>query len=528
MATRSTTRDALLRENAQLTESLELFAERLAELELSLEDIGWNRLTAEGEREFSNAGLARIVALCRLHYLKNPLIHRAATVQASYVWGQGVSISSSDPATNEIVQQFLAARATRHAFSGQQAHHLLEVGLQTDGNLFFVLPTNASTGAVQVRTIPVLDVIAGDIITNPEDRSEPWFYRRVWTEHRMDLVTGRPEMATRTAYYPDWRYRPPIRPDSIGNVPVLWDEPVYHIRGEGGLPDMRFGVPDLYSAIDWARAVKEDLEDFATLRRALARYAWSLTVTGGGKGVAAAKKRLGTTISTDTAETNPPGSPGGTFISATGNKLEPLRTGAAGPNPEDFRRGWLMVAAGTGIPETILAGDANVGNLATAKTLDRPTELRMRERQGLWASAMRDILGYVVAQARSRPNGPLASPELVEPVEREIQINIDFPDLLERSATDRVEAVVRAATLGSQRDEGTLGDELLVRLLLQALGVDDVDKEIVQILALRSELHAERQAQADAMASQTAGGDGEIAEALREVRAALATAPPAT
>jgi hypothetical protein len=57
-----------------------------------------------------------------------------------------------------------------------------------------------------------------------------------------------------------------------------------------------------------------------------------------------------------------------------------------------------MVAAATGMPEFFF-GDANVGNHATAKTLDRPTELKFLDRQTLWADIHQDILQYVIDQS---------------------------------------------------------------------------------------------------------------------------------
>ena len=59
---------------------MELLQERLAALELALEDVGWVRLGMEGEREFSREGLDRIMQIARYSYLKNPLINRGVSV----------------------------------------------------------------------------------------------------------------------------------------------------------------------------------------------------------------------------------------------------------------------------------------------------------------------------------------------------------------------------------------------------------------------------------------------------------------
>jgi hypothetical protein len=61
-------------------------------------------------------------------------------------------------------------------------------------------------------------------------------------------------------------------------------------------------------------------------------------------------------------------------------------------------------------------------------------------------------------------------------------VDLSWPDLLERSTTERVGAVVDAATLRGQAPAGTMTPETLSRLLLVALGVEDVDGEIAALV----------------------------------------------
>ena len=197
---RAPTRDALVRENSQLLETLEVFGERLAELELALEDTDWIRLSLEGTTEFSNAGLTRIVMLARLAFLKNPLINRAANIQAYYVWGQGVNIGASPPPVDEVVQGFLDHPKNQTELTSHQARTMKEVSLQLESNLFFVLFTNESTGRVLVRTIPVDEILAGDIVCNPDDRKDPWYYKRVWTQRTFNPDTGETGSEQKIAY----------------------------------------------------------------------------------------------------------------------------------------------------------------------------------------------------------------------------------------------------------------------------------------------------------------------------------------
>jgi len=550
------TRAALAAENGQLLETVELFVERLAELELALDDTDWIRMSIDGSSEFSNQGLLKIVTLARLAYLKNPLINRAVTVQAHYVFGQGMNIEAKPDDVDPVVQAFLDHPKNSVELTGHQARTMKEITLQLESNLFFVLFTNSSNGRVIVRKIPVDEILAGDIICNPEDRKEPWLYKRVWTQRTFQLATGETSVSTMTAYYPDWRYRPAPseRVDSIKDDPVHWDQPVKHVK-VGGLDDMRFGVPEVYSALDWAKAVTKDLERYATLRAALARFAWFMAQKST-KGIDAAKRKLGTTLGSGGTgiEDNPPPVTGSMFIGLEGTKPEPIRTAGMTPSPDDGRRLGLMVAAGTGIPETMLFGDADVGNLATSKTLDRPTELKMLDRQTLWADIFKDLLGYVVEQAAERVNGPLAGVVTVEHDEDDeaivrlkagtdegddvfVSYEVTFPDILERDVVARIDSIVSAVTLDGKTPFGGIDLRTSVGLLLRALGMEDVD-ELLDELApegtgwddvrpgpteeekLAAELAVKSAGQP--VGSQLPSKDDQVAEALRDVRSALA------
>ena len=517
--------EVLLRDREGLVETATYLQERLAELELALEDVGWNQLGWQTEHEFSRQGLGRICALSRLAFLKNPLINRAVTLQAMYVWGQGVSISAKHPDVDAVVQAFLDDQKNKVELTGHQARIMKEQDLQVEGNIFFVLFANAFTGRTRIRTIPVDEVV--DIITNPDDRKEPWYYRREANPSRVDLGSGAAiPTGTVITYHPDWRYNPSPRPDTIGGYRVAWDAPVYHVK-VGGLSDMRFGVPETYSALDWARAYKEFLEDWATIVRAYSRFAFQMTTKGGKRGLAAAKAKLGTTIGTGARETNPPPNAGSILAVPDGQKLDPIRTAGATTKAEDGRRMLLMVAAATGLPETFF-GDVSVGTLATANSLDRPTELRFRDRQTLWAGIHNDLLQYAIDRVAVAPMGKLAGslvlnderderhveletdPETGEPISR--HIDIDFPPVLEHDKKEDIEAIIQAATLDGKTPAGTISPKTVSRLLLTALGEDDIDD-------LLDELFPE-----DEAGNVNTAAEEAFVEAVRGLREALGRA----
>src|SRR5260370_8250165 len=68
------------------------FKERMAEVELALEDMGWVRLGYETQAQLSRSALPKLILITRKLYLTHPLINHAVEVICDYVWGQGVSV----------------------------------------------------------------------------------------------------------------------------------------------------------------------------------------------------------------------------------------------------------------------------------------------------------------------------------------------------------------------------------------------------------------------------------------------------
>ena len=509
--------------------NMELLQERLIELEMALaqDSAGWVQL-GTGEVEFSREAIREIGRQARLYWLKSPLIRRAVEVQVHYVFGQDFTTRAADDEVNDLVQAFMDDTKNRAELTSHQARESKERDLRLFGNLFFVFFVDKSAGRVRVRTLPVDEV--DEIVCNPEDAKEPWYYLRSWWQ--LDVEGKR---QARKVAYPDWHYSETDRPDTVRGYTVDWDHPVYHVK-VGGLGDMRFGVSEMYAALDWAKAYKAFLEDWATLTRAYSRFAHKLTLPTA-KGVDAAKTRLGTTLGSGTSgETNPPPVTGSTFISGPGVDLQPIRIGGANVSMEDGRRMLLMVAAAVGLPETFF-GDTQVGSLATARSLDRPTELQMRDRQTLWGEVHQDILTYAVEQAvragtlkgriteedDGTPVIELApDPETGEP--RDASVGIEWPPILEHDIPQRVEAIVNAATLKGSSMAGMVDAQTVSRLLLQTLGVDDVDAVMDIIYPPDDEIDDDEEPAAGSpVEPEGQPSVTEFAAALRELRTVVAS-----
>lgn len=512
------------RSEASLALTIEQHREAIAELEFAIEDAGWTRVGSQGVFEFSREGLDRIVRLARLMFLKNPLIRRAIMVQSYYVFGQGVQISARDEGVNQVIQDFWDAN--RDILAAHDAQEANEQALQYDGNLFVALFTSRTTGAIKVRFIDFPEV--RDVICNPEDRDEPWYYYRRWRQREWDAERGiNAETAEHEAYYPDRRifFEGPGgkgHPSTIGGKPVRTDVAIYHMK-VGGLRHMTFGIPDVYAALDWARAYKTFLENTASLMDSLSRFAWKVTAKG--SKINAAKNKLATTLNPDTDDTNPAPTTGSVFFGARDETdITAIPKTGAVISPDDGKALRTMVASATDIPDTILSGDPDMGNLATAKTLDRPTELAMRSRQMLWQDALRDICAFVVecnvranvlpTIADSTVPGGVVIGQDADGNEIDTSIDVNFPPVLEQDREKILKGIVDAITLMGNAPAGLIENKLATRILLVALEQENVDETVAEMYPDTGQMTpAQQQAVA---AEQT-----QMAAALRDFRSVV-------
>lgn len=467
-----------VREAEQAANSLELARESIADLQLAMEDAGWYRLSAQYSQEFTREGLNRAASLCRIMAIANPLIKRGLALRIAYIWGQGVGISARSTGetgsqdVNAVVQAFLDDDSNRAAFTGAQAHVAHERSLGTDGNVFLSCFTNPLTGRVQVRSIPFEEIT--DKITNPEDRHEPWLYKRIWSEQKFNTVSGTWEPYTRTAYYPALRYKPAARFKTVAGAPVYWDAPIYHVH-DNGLDGWLFGIGDAYAALPWARAYKEFLEDWALLVKALSRLAFKAKSTRGRD----AQKARDALNKISTVDGFAGTGIGGMAVLGGDTDIEAIPKTGATIDSGSGRPLAAMIAAALGISVVDLLADPGVsGNRATAETLALPQRLEMGGRRELWSEAFRAILGYVIDQAviaprgllrgTVRPDGNRLVVEFTDGTDR--TLDIVWPPLDETPVDLLVHAIAEADGTGKMPPLET------VRLLLRALGVRDVDE----------------------------------------------------
>ena len=482
------------------------FGERIAELEMELEDIGWHSLSGADPKEFTRDGLRRICEQSLLFYIKNPLIKRAVDTQANYVFGQGVTIKAVHSLVDEVVQKFLSDKKNQKELTSVVAMAKAEKDLWIDANLFPVFFKNED-GDVRISLVKFDEI--EDIATNPENKKEPWFYLRRWQQTR---GTGGLFEKVRREWYPDIEHRSEEEPEEINGHRVNWDTPMMHIKVNVVL-DQKFGTSEIYAAQDWARAYNDFLSDWSKLVRSYARFAWDMVKKTGKSGRLAAKAKLDSGISNDQYKPSP--ATGAAFIHDEGTKLTPIKTAGATTKAEDGRRLLLMVCAATGTFEHFM-GDPSTGNLATAKTLNRPMELQYTNRQLLWETVWETICAFVIqckAEVGYKSDNPGIKGNLVgewEPngwwIEENGQkreeetfvyaddagnedaalkdklidttVSVDFPSLVEHDVKAMVGAIVSAATLEGNPLAGTLSAEEATERLLRALGETSIEEKM--------------------------------------------------
>lgn len=470
--------------------ALEIVNEARADLELAMEDRGWSDLLHQGEAGFTRDGLRRTCRVARVMALGNPLIKRGLNIRQAYIWGGSVSIRAlagdedGTSAVNDLVQAYLDDPLNKASFIGDEAQEQLERALGTDGNVMLAQFTSPLTGRVQTRVLP-FDQIE-DIFFNPEDSSEPWFYLRIY-ETTVITELGAFTNETRKELYPALFHRPVMRARVMevqghGSVPVKWDAPVRHVK-VNGLQGQKWGLGDAFAALPWARSYSEFLTDWATLVKALSQFAWRLSAKGNAKkanDLRRAVQRAGQPL---------PGNAGtvGAVATMTDDvQLEAIPKTGATIDSESGRPLAAMVAAALGVPVTMLLSDPGVsGNRATAETLDKPTIEEMNQRRTVWAETAKDILAYVILQAVKAPRGPLKGTisrdevtgreMLVLAGDEDQSIEVVFPPLEDVDPEVLIKSIVLADGTGK------VPPLVTVRLLLQALGVEDVDAILEEV-----------------------------------------------
>ena len=468
------------------------------ELDLLLDTAEWRREINLSWLEFSRWGIQQIILISRLYWMKNAIIRRAVNIAAVYVFGRSVDISSPDEKAQAVIDDFIDRNPMvlgHGALVDQERQKYL------DGNLFWVFfADKVDKGKVSVRTIDATEI--QEIITNPEDTDEPWFYRRDWTFTVLDMISGNVKTDRGQQWYPALGYDPDDKPPTMRGFPINWDKPVLH-RKCGKISKWRFGCPIIYPALDWAKTAKKWLEACYTTAQSHAQLAWEMTTKGGQAAIAGMKSQLETSVNAAPGnsiyDTNPTAVNASVFASGPGTTMKPIQTRGAGGDPSEVKEYRNMVGIVVGIPPTWL-GDLETANLSTATTLDRPTELGFEEKQQEWREDLTTMFKFVLRVSAGAASGTLReayksadlkvesgamrrkpSGRLFQEAKKRqngtVELSVNFPAIREGDMPALIKATVEAMTLDNKGGEIIGIDEKVgVKQLYTLLDIEGGDE----------------------------------------------------
>lgn len=446
---------------ATLEHRLEEMADALAEHSrpdlFAAEDAGWTTLSDNT----AGPGLDHIrksSARARAAWAQDALLARGVALRTGYTWAHGWTVAARDEDVQAVIDAFTADPGNDRAWTGQAARLRNDRGLQLDGNLIVALLTDPATGRVRARLIPLSQV--GDPIGDPDDAATVRYWPRTYT-HGGRLVT---------VLHPDLAYRPNARPRALNGKEVLWDAPVLHVSADS-LPGWTWGMPEVARAVKWGAGYSRFLESWARLTESLSKIAWKATAPTG-----RAAQRVRDAATAD----------GDMVVHGETQRFEAVSKSGATIDSNSGRPLAAMVAAALDVPVTMLTSDPGVtGARATAETLDEPMRRMIRLRQGVWADAERRILDHVVDAAVVAPAGPLNGTVTIDratkqravtlPAGTDRGIDIDWPSLHGLTTPELV------AMLGDAHATGLVPGEVIARLILIALDVDDADELIADM-----------------------------------------------
>jgi len=351
------------------------------EQELEIEDSGWIKSTSSPEI-ITDAARIETVKQSRLYWAKDPLAKQAIRLWTDYTFGTGMAWQCDDEPARKTLDSYWGAKANQCILSakGQRTN---SDKLLIDGEIFFALFLGAE---VKIRRIDPLEIT--EIITDPDDRENPRYYKREWID-------------TLNRIHTDY-YCSHLNPDddgcldSFGNIikATQNDVVVYHltINTIGSR-----GMPLLMPALEWIKQYRRFLASRVAIMLALSRFAWKAKVQGGSASIAATK-----TVLNDVSV--PAGS---VSVENMGVDMQPIRTDSnASGAYQDGRMLKLQISAAVGIPEQYF-GDISIGNLATAKTVELPMMKMFQSYQTLWNDNFKDVDEIVLEHMGIDPMTPI-------------------------------------------------------------------------------------------------------------------------
>lgn len=434
----------------------------------------------------TEAGLERERAVQESKQLyKSPLGQWQVWLWTGWGLGDKVSVIPEDPSAAEVWDEFWEADRNAHILAGDRIHELSNWLLLT-GNRFLAFYASTLDGECTVRSI--LPEQIADIVCNPDDGAEAWFYKRQWNDGK----------AQRVLYYPDWQLffsdkleTAWARLKETGGVPQNAERAdeknagtleqagtvvcVLHLAFNHKEDDSLWGWPILTTARPWLRAHREFMEARLTVAAAKAMFVRRKRVQGGSRAVAAVRNTIASRLSqSQLIDTNPPAYAGSTEVENRAVETDdlPMTTGASDAKIDNEAFTWMALLGGGVFPTS--AG-LDTARWATALEMDKAQSMCFQRYQTYWSAQFGKMVVIVLSYAEKYGNTTFE--DKTAQVSTDNFSLADFPGVAEnigRLVSQALTPLVQDGTFSPEAARLIATD--LWRISLQALGISLPDE----------------------------------------------------
>ena len=422
----------------------------------------------------------------------DPLFEHLIRLWTNYGFGESIELVTDDKRAQAVWDRFWTSDENA-AILADDAIQSLSNDVLIDGEIYFIYFIAKQGGAVKIRVIDTDEII--ETVTDPEDKTQVLFYKRMWRVGDKDRVE----------YYPDWlvafgenpeaelgRAMLPersIRADQTNDQTTVVIQHVAHNKKRS-----IHGWPLLSTGAAWVSAHKRFREDRASVAAGMAMYIQKIKVDGGSRAVDAIKAAVQSSLVTNRTahDRNPPAAPGSTFLENEAATLEklPMSTGA-GDAQVDGNALLMMACLSAGVfPHYAGAGEAF--RLATASAMEGPILRNWSRYQLFWSSQFRRMY-RIVLMADEKANGVKYESYKCE-VSIDRLIEVDLPAVTTTVSSlfkDVLAPGMESGMIPKSVVQGIAGFSL--RMILQALGATDA-AEIASDEALMTDDEATQEA----------------------------------
>jgi hypothetical protein len=419
----------------------------------------------------------RLLAVSEVRLLSwnDPVTERMMTLWTDYGFGMGWIIKADDEDAQVIWNEYYTARRNKAVLGADSQQELSDTVLR-DGEFFFVHFVDVVAGG-RVTTRVILTDEVKEIITDPEDKLIPVYYRREFTMPEAGMPT--------ILYYLDMHLDPDDPDDAmlIARAKLPSGARVAHEEKTGtfaaiqsvahrrkGINELR-GWPMPATGTAWARAYKQFLENRAAVARAVAAVVDKLVAKGGSTAMSVIQAKFNAALdATGRFGVSDPPMAGGTWLQneAIDRQRMPLTTGA-GDAQIDGGALLSMAALPAGLPPHLM-GRGEVVRMAVAEAMDAPIFRQFTRYQSFWTAVWKDLGDFVLRMHEKYSSVEFSSRDVA--VQTDNIKNIDIDDIM--TLTTLTLTLVEAGLLA---DEDVLQNMAvaLMRLAMLTVGIKDPD-----------------------------------------------------